>query len=201
MKMTGLPFDNMRRNLFLHKSIKGTIRRVQTAGLKYLSIYLSKRNICEERLSGLHFVEVNDYYTDQNLQIIEDYKRRICKRFFIPEILTSDNEVMLANMIKEMGYDISSLGVQTDSVSSLPFDNIHRSEFRPHHGFHLGIFREGIPENNSILDSDTYNYYKEQYLKIIKEDDFKELYNNLPELSKLYVNRLHSYYHINNQDE
>lgn len=199
MKMTGLPFDNMRRKAYLHKSIKGLINRIRVSGLHNFKGYLFGKNICEEKLSGLHFVKVNDYYSESNSHVFEKVKNRLCRDYYFPEILTGNNEVLLANMTKEMGYDISCLGIQSDPVTSLSFENVLRSEFRPHHGFHLGIFRENDisrTANDPVLESPTYKYYLDRYLEIVAGEDFQVFYNNLPSLARTYMDRLHFYYNI-----
>lgn len=201
MKKTGLPFDNMRRLINNHKNIKNLVHRLQCCGLHNMSHYLFDSKVAEERITGLHFVEVERYYSNDNLLTIKGVKQGLLKKYFFPEILTSNDEVLLANMVKQMGYDTSKLGIQTDSVNSLSFNDIYRKEFRPHHGFHLGIFRGGDVENKyihyaAILQSDTYKYYLNQYLSIIQEGSFKEMYKNLPSLAKTYVDRLHAYYQI-----
>ena len=200
MKMTGLPFDNMRRTIKLTRNLATVLYRIKQSGLHNFGHFMFNKNVVEEKLSGLHFVNVKEYYSAENFRIINEVKQRLFRRYFFPEILTSNNEVLLANIVKQMGYDISRLGMQTDSIKSLSFTDIYRPEFRPHHGFHLGIFRAGIvkdSKNDPILDSETYRYYLQRYLDLIKEDDYKVFYNNLPLFAKTYIDQLHSYYNIN----
>lgn len=197
MEETGLPFDNMRRYATLNRSVRGILKRIKTSGLHKIIRFLFEKDIREEKLSGLHFVDVKKYYTKNNINYFELVKNKLFRHYYFPEIMTSNNEVLLANMMKELGCNLSVLGVQTDSVTSLPFDDIYRSEFRPHHGFHLGIFAADCHiTNDPTLDSDTYHYYLEQYKAIIKEEGFCVMYQNLPELAKSYLDRLHSYYKI-----
>ena len=210
MKMTGLPFDNMRRKLLLHRSIPGLINRLKSSGLHNILHYLFDQNVCEERLSGLHFIDIERYYTESNISYLNAIKERLFKKYYFPEILTGNNEVLLANISKGLGYNLNILGIQTNSAKSLSFEDIYRDEFRPHHGFHLGIFRvEGFEKLNEdekvmfspILESDAYKYYLKQYKDIIRQKDFGVLYKNLPKLAKTYIDRLHSYYHIDYKNE
>jgi hypothetical protein len=157
--------------------MKGLAHRILDAGFKNLNHYLFDKNVSEERLTGLHFVDVGSYYISENRLILDKNRSRLFERFFFPEILTCNDEVLLAKIVKDMGYDIKKVGVQTDPVKSLDYCDIYRDEFRPHHGFHLGMLKTADFEHLTksqldmfapILESATYKYYLSKYLLIIK---------------------------------
>jgi hypothetical protein len=91
---------------------------------------------------------------------------------FVKLSLSANDEGIFYEMLFREGLHPERLAVQTNPYIMLDFNNPERAEFRPHHGFHLGIFRQEIPAGGNqekILNSEAYMYYaiafKENYAK------------------------------------
>jgi len=199
MQTTNLPFDNMRRIYKKGASKRISImRRIKYAGLYNIIKFLRSYNKTEYKLTGLQFIDIKKYYSIYNSHIRDSYKRDIYKNKYLSYVMSPENEILLYQINKRLGFDVDRLAIQTDSSQSLDFNNTTRAEFRPHHGIHLGIFRED-PINFSestkrILDSDTYKYYFNEFKNIYTDKVFQQLYNSLSENVKIYIDRIFQYY-------
>lgn len=205
MAITGLPFDNlMRKRRILKKNPQSILRRIKYAGVRnFLSFLFTPVEI--KRLSGLHFVDVERYYSHNNRRFLDEMRKKLDSKYFPPEVLDSNDEALLYHIATSMGYDCSVLGEQTNPTESLSFFNNTRLEFRPHHGIHLGIFKNDYFENMSdefqkafkpILESETYGYYIEKMKDLVKDASFISTYNSFEEVVKTYLKRMFHYYNI-----
>lgn len=203
--MTGLPFDNLRRITMYPKTLKNILRRIKYAHFHLFFKFIFSRRIVEQRLTGLHFVDIHRFYTKENLEYIKRIKEGLNKRYFFPEVMISNNEALLFRMMTDLGYDCTKLGCQSSADKMLPFDNNLREEFRPHHGIHLGIFKKQYFNEmdmhtqsafKPILDSETYNYYVSKFKVIFMSDEFQRFYISMPLSAKIYIDRLNAYYGI-----
>ncbi len=196
MRTTGLPYDNMAR-CFTRKPFKLTSlgQRLKYAGVHNIFRFLFGSRI-EYRASGLHFIEVKQYYQILTKVHREKYLRMIYDGTYIYSVMFCNNEVFLYNMLKDIGLCPEKMAIQTRPENMLDFNNTTRAEFRPHHGIHLGIFRvQWEPGTNTILESDTYKYYVNIFRREILTDKlFKEIYNAIPQDLQLQFDRLIYYY-------
>ena len=173
MEKTGLPYDNIVRH-FRRKPFKpqSIVHRIKLAGMVSFWKYLfSTRK--DYRVTGLHFVAVKDYFKVFNTQVREKYRKMIYDGSFVKLSLSSNNEAFLYKMLEQEGLHPEQLAVQTESYKMLDYNNPHRAEFRPHHGIHLGIFRQDLQaegKRKTILDSDVYLYYIDAFKRDYAKD-------------------------------
>ena len=198
MQTTGLPYDNLVRCLQRHPFKPRSIAfRMKNAGLRSFFNYLfgSRKDY---RLTGLHFIAVQPYYSIFTSELREKYKKKIYDGSFVSLMMSSNNEAFLYQMMKQVNLHPEKLAIQTQSYKMLDFNNCSRPEFRPHHGIHLGIFSQELNfTQDSTLDSDVYGFYVDQFkLLILSDPVFIQLYNNSTENIKMIFNRVLSYYKI-----
>lgn len=205
MNMTGLPFDNLRRETIHPKTVKNILRRIKYAHLHLFCKYIFSKKIVEQRLTGLHFINVHRFYTEENIKYISSIKDRLNKKYFFPEIMISNDEALLYRMMVDLGYDCSKLGCQSSTDKMLSFYDNLREEFRPHHGIHLGIFKNQYFSEmdnqhqitcKSILDSDPYQYYVSKYKEIFLSREFQFFFHSMSSTVRVYLDRLNTYYGI-----
>ncbi len=131
-----------------------------------------------KRLTGLHFIRTDAYYSKMET-VISSYLNNIDK-------LTKDFKTL--KNIEEFLYKIVN--------ETFGYGKINEYPFRPHHGIHLGMLRK-----NQIKDFDKYiknenktphrlpplSDIKEQLSAFYKDDLFKELLkiNPIPEMDEL----------------
>lgn len=203
MKRTGLPFDNMRRIHKINKySLVALLRRIKNVGFIYFFDYLSLPAV-EYRLTGLHFVDIKKYYAVLNTKVIEKYKEDIYTGKCFKYIMCPDDEILLYSICSQMGFEMDKLAIQSDSVTSLDFMNTDRDEFRPHHGIHMGIFRNSIEQIQgnsllrSILESEVYKYYISVYKEKMLQDSLlmNIIDSSSDNIKDLFV-RMNEYYQL-----
>ena len=195
MKHVSLPFSNIiRKNSIKKLSIINILRKIKHSGFKNIYSFLNSTGNYVH-LSGLHFVDRKKYYFVLNSSKREYYKNMIYKSHNKNYNTISgeiNDEIFLCDMILELGFDISKLGVQTNSFSMLDFRYPERDEFRPHHGIHLGIFRsiELDIGSEEIARSEIYKYYITEFLKTIKSDSiFDQISTNFDDsIRNLFLN-------------
>ena len=198
--VTGLPFDNMRRVVQTEKfSLKRQLYDfavfVKNFGVRYIFDFLYR---CRENillLSGLHFVDVRKYYNVFTEEKIQCYVRSIYDGSYVKNMHTVNDEAFLYRIVKELGFNVNKLAAQ-DFVNApyvhTDFDNYDKELFRPTHGIHLGNYRDGFPKEKieCILSLKSERYYK-WYIEnvLLKENDFIEFLNILPENILVYFRR------------
>jgi hypothetical protein len=81
------------------------------------------------------------------------------------------------------------------SILSCNPENYDNVSFRPHHGIHLGIFRDSdLTAVASIIHSPTYEKYFRSYADIMRNDDlFSKLLDKSSDYVKQIFSRLDSY--------
>lgn len=173
------------------------LRIIKNGGPKAFFRYFSSRS--ENKLSGLHFYKVTEYYKYINSDVRLIYKKLIYRNQLWKKTTTLNNEALLYTMLKENGVDVTCFANQSNSTNSLDFSEPRRPEFRPHHGIHLGIFRSDVdsllPSDKEILESKTYKFYMNYLNNEIKSDlIFIELSKYFNETIKTYFNRINDYY-------
>lgn len=117
----------------------------------------------KHRLSGLHFMKKDSYYAVMS-SIIDKYDKLLLEG----KLFNQKNETILYNMVKESG-----IGFPQDS-------------FRPHHGLHLGFWRNGKrkrPVSDKAwgdVGKDSYKGYLKYFEKVIRSDLYKKIYKITP---------------------
>ena len=197
MKTTLLPYDNLARCFERHPfNLISVGSRVKNAGLQNIfGFFFGTRK--DLRLSGLHFIDVNKYYSIYNEEQRAKYQRMIYEGKFMRNVYSCNNESFLYLIMKEIGLEPERLAIQTNSNNMLDFDNCTRPEFRPHHGIHMGIFRQELQGKHEILESDAYNYYVSQFSNNIMNDTvFVSLINMSSDSMRTHFDRLFRYYKL-----
>lgn len=199
MQVQNLVFDNIRRE---HKRdiTKWTtvLQRIKYGKYRSWLKFLFGNKI-EYRATGLHFIEVKKYYEVLNPTKLEYYKKEIYNGGWTKLAMYPNDEVLLYAILDKEGLKPERMAVQTDSQTSLDFNNPERLEFRPHHGIHLGIFRKDKDKlSNSdkrILDSETYRYYLNKYKAYYESDiKFTKLLSEMPDYIKKGFENMINYY-------
>ena len=201
MQVYNLMFDNIRRKHKRNVTKMTTIlQRFKYAKFRsWLKFFLG--NKIEYRATGLHFIDAKKYYGVLRRKKLEYYKEKIYNKGGTRWAMYPNDEVLLYSILEREGLKPEKMAIQTDSMTSLDFNNPQRPEFRPHHGIHLGIFRKEIESltesDKKILDSMTYRYYVNQYIDLYKSDKvFDHLISVSPSFIKTCFNKMHKYYGI-----
>ncbi|CDS91585.1 conserved hypothetical protein [Sphingobacterium sp. PM2-P1-29] len=199
LKNIDLPFSNLKREYkYKPLSYTGLGKRIANAGLQNIFGFLTKKPV-ETKLSGLHFVETAEYYKQLNHEKREKFRKDIYNNTFLNYVMFPNNEILLAYMMKFVGFDLSKVGMQTNSVDMLDYNGFNRAEFRPHHGLHMGVFRadETIQGSKAILDSEVYKYYIDYFRENIQGDlSFEKMVSNSPDFIRLCFDRMYKYYNL-----
>lgn len=200
MTTTGLPYDNLVRHFKRHPFTLSSLgQRYKLAGLTSFFQYLFGTRD-DYRATGLHFISVHSYYTYLSESKCDKYRKMIYDGSYMKLCLSSNNESFLYSILSLEGLTPDKLPVQTQSYIMLDFNNPLRPEFRPHHGIHLGIFRQDLKskgKRKTILDSSTYLFYINQFTQnYISDSLFRLLLNNSSESIKFQFDNLFRYYNI-----
>ena len=188
MKITNMCYDNIQR------SIKRTpfhwvqfFSRIKRAGFTSLGKFIMGNKL-ERRVTGLHFVNVKQYFSVLTPQVLKKYENEIVSGKYLKYVMHSSDEIFLYHILEKEGLSPEQLPMQTDSVTMLDFEHVDRLEFRPHQGLHLGIFRcADLSSFKKILLSTTYAYYVTEYQKYKKDMTFMRLLENTsPQVKKIF---------------
>lgn len=187
MKTKDLPYDNMRRREERRRcSLISILYRIKHAGLSNIVRFLFGPKTFY-RATGLHFVDVRNYYAHMTKDKLLYYKNLIYSGDWMKWIMYPNDEALFYWILEDCGIHPERMCLQTNSWASLAFSDCERNEFRPHHGIHMGIFRSCLNEkiNSSdyrILTSEAYCYYFERLKKdYITDKRFINLINSSTE--------------------
>lgn len=198
MKTTGLPYDNLVRCFQRHPLKPRSIAfRIKHAGLlSFFKFLFGSRN--DYRLTGLHFIEVKPYFSMYDINLINKYKQMVYDDSFLSLTMSSNDEAFLYQIMKQINLNPDKIAIQTESYKMLDFNNCSRPEFRPHHGIHMGIFRQDLRgKRKTILDCAVYQYYIQHFKKSYLPDPvFLHLYQIAPSFIKAQFTNFYNYYNI-----
>ncbi|MDT3369867.1 MAG: hypothetical protein LIR40_14705 [Bacteroidota bacterium] len=203
MEVLGLPFSNVKRHSYVKSRDKlNILRRLKHAGLINFIEFLNSHGKEQNRVTGLHFVDIKKYYTILDKSMRDSIEKMISNKNIYKYVNEPNDEVILGTILSTfMEFDMNQLAYQEVQSIVLDFNNFDKKEFRPHHGIHLGIFRTETERFNSdtltILNSNAYAYYI-NYLRdnILKDEMYKHIYSLLPESPKILMNRLLHFYNL-----
>src|SRR5690606_26374836 len=117
-------------------NLKTLARRIKTAGFKSFFKFIVNPRM-EVRTTGLHFVDVKEYYALLTAEKREQYRKDIYSGKIFSYIMSISDEVFLTKILADIGLEHSRMGLQHNPVDMLDFNEPERFEFRPHHGIHL----------------------------------------------------------------
>ena len=178
-KFMGVPFSNTSRRLD-KKSVwaprKMVIDILKYGFLEFLREFMNQRKYIY-KLTGIHFVIVKDYY-EKVLPLLNEYRKEVERiagsrskkwnRCFF------NNEAVLYDLVKEAGFPVPEIDAYAKGAVSpdvLP-DNPEIVNYRPHHGLHLGIWRQSSAEKEypATVRSDAYREYYRQFCELRDTD-------------------------------
>lgn len=199
-EVINLPYSNVIRvrevNLRSTKIILSRLKSFGPFGL--LSIH--KKTLITKRLSGLHFV-ITDSYFPAIKQTANRYKQIITKNDLLMKKITQhhgevyNDECLLFDIVKESGLGLPPIGPY--GTFMLDYRNYKSPWFRPHHGIHLGIFRNQSIKylTSQVLETDVYKeYYKQFKEKIYSDNLFLDILSNSSQGIKKAVQDFINYY-------
>ena len=196
-KVLDLPYSNLIRKKTFHPWRKGNINQ----RIKGLNLFESlkigaKLSIESYKLSGLHFVKTKEYYSGLK-NVLNKYKDFIfSEKSFVHHPAGFNNECFLYDMIKDSGMGLPLLE-KNYGPHLLDYKNFDKVGFRPHHGIHLGIFRDEsyLSMYHKTLLLDFYVNYFTAYKKLIDNDVLlKYILENSPQFIKDHFTLLNEFY-------
>lgn len=197
-KTLNSPYSNICREAHKYKryDIKSLLRCVLKYGLKQcISFYQGNKEIIT-KMSGLHFVLVNDYYnainkiSDKYIKELNLLARGKSKKY---NMCLFNNESLLKDLVSECGFKLPSLS--TDENYNIETDP-EKIAFRPHHGLHIGIFRSQTAMENEkeIIESLLYKQYYEFFNKVKKSSEYKKISKSFSPQLNQYIETIDKYY-------
>lgn len=169
--------SNFRRINVIRKTPFEIMRMFKWGGIRGVIDMLKTDRV--NRMSGLHFVKVKEYYEHITPEILHKYRSIIYANKIMRLKPLISCEPLLYDMMEEGGIDMSVFGVQSSVISMLDFENPHDRGFGPNHGIHFGLFRvdpADMDKDITIqLDHKAYQYYIEIFRKeILPGSSFSE---------------------------
>lgn len=198
-EVLGLPYSNYLRTgkQKMPKTLKYRLYSVYKNGLKK-TVQLYNNSFDYKRLSGLHFVLTKPYYDKINSkldELITEFKDIIKNDEFTIDV---GDESFLYNIIEKSGLELPPVCAHGPINDPNAFNCVG---FRPHHGIHLGIFRNEITIDAEIqvLKSKLYKDYYNQFISLKNNDPiFAGILDNLPEFIDAIISRMESFYSESN---
>jgi len=200
MKVLDLPFSNvLRKKINENRKMKIILKRAQKYGIKNAIYNFIRGKVEEKRLTGLHFVKVNEYF-ERIKESQNKYRDIIFNKDYKKYFQGFSDEPVLYKICNESGFNMNNLGTwEENPVKSLNFNNFSNPNFRPHHGIHLGLFRgKNIPSSKIVAESEVYQYYAKKMQNYIRDDFFIKLLENSKNFIQEEFKHLFEYYSIKN---
>lgn len=196
-----LPYSNYIRNTakIEKPNIRAFVRNILAGEFNVAIKTLRKKNVYMKRLSGLHFVITEPYYN-----VVKQYFSEMFD-YIINEAHLKDSELFYRSEFDEvllyMLIEKANIGLPPLSPDSpgLDYNNSSNINFRPHHGLHMGIFRNktNIIQQKQVLDSYIYREYIKQYEYRLKNDKLLvEMLSKSPDYIVKQFEKLQEYYNI-----
>lgn len=198
LKRIGLSYSNILRESNINLDRSELMFRLKKMDYKFLIQNLINKKFALNRMTGLHFIDTNSYFAKVK-PLLQKYLN-----YCLDQSLSFkhhpggfNDECLLYDLIydAELGFpEFADYGPQL--LDYRRFDNVG---FRPHHGIHLGIFRDVKTINlyKNVLNKDFYIYYYLEYQKIKKNEIFKYLFKNSNEFIITHFQNMEDYYNNN----
>lgn len=191
-ELLGLPYSNyIRTSVDTEKlTLKSSIYYIITRQYGLLRKKIRKEPLVQYRLTGLHFVKRDEYYS----KVVPLFKKYINLVSSKNKIVYNNDESVLYDLVQESGLGLPPISPNSPDIDSNHYNNI---EFRPHHGIHLGIFRNKNTtiKQRQLLQSYVYKEYFSQIYRIYQEEEIlKELLNMSSGFVNSVFDRMFKYY-------
>lgn len=192
-KVLDLPYSNYRRAIAKKESfsIKEIVYYTLTLNKKMITRKLNKNVILENRLSGLHFIKTSEYYRKVK-PFFNSYLNILTGKEIRNDLF--NDEAILFDLIEKSGVGLPPVSPNSPDLDNKNAENI---AFRPHHGIHLGIFKNKKTQMNQrqVLQSYVYKNYYSQYSELKNNDSiFIELLNYTSPFTKRIFDNMENYY-------
>lgn len=133
------------------------------------------------RLSGLHCVRVGEYYSK-----VANAQKTLCLKLKDPNLKKNMNEYLLYDMIQESGLLTDKIFWTGDGRRPWL-----RSQFRPFHGVHVGVFRRR--DGYTYLDEHDIEHLLGVYQLFQIEPELKELVQDANPKLKEVIHKMLTY--------
>lgn len=189
-EVIGLPYSNcVRCSVSTSKlSIKLILYYLLTFQFKILKKKLSSRGKIRNKLTGLHFILCEEYFK-KLVPVKNQILHELCEEALNWE---TDQEIIY-ELMKRSNIGIPKISPSSPVMESKNCDSIG---YRPHHGIHLGIFRNklNVKKEIQLLNSYTYKEYYMKYLEMKEDPLFIELINNSDEFVRNLFHEMERFY-------
>lgn len=177
-------------------NIVSKVKNCLKFGPFYTYKFYKEKNQDIIKYSGLHFVIPNEYFSfiNKKRKMFADELNRLAEKKSEKYNLCSfNNEQFLRDIIIDSGLD--ELPV-CESKTYNNETNPKSINFRPHHGIHLGIFRNKqlIKIEEKLINSEYYRDFFNKFLNLMNCDEYLFLKGNFSRfLNKIIHNLLEAY--------
>ncbi|NOR45667.1 MAG: hypothetical protein GQ534_08795 [Candidatus Delongbacteria bacterium] len=201
-EVLGLPYSNLIRKRDFSPWNRNNIKQ-RFKSLKFSEAFKLgiKPSIESFKLSGLHFVKTKEYYQGLK-EVIDRYKGYIfSEKSFTHHPEGFSNECFLYDMINESGMGLPAI-VEDYGHHLLDYRRSDQIGFRPHHGIHLGIFRDKdyLDMYKKTLLLDFYIEYFVAYRELRNNDNLLiHILDNSPKFIKDHFVLLDEFYKQNSE--
>ncbi len=190
------PFSNVKRKSVNRKwyNVRNLLITLKNTSVPFTIKKLLFGNYVSERLSGLHFFLTKEYFNMVKPNFTK-YEDTICTFSYILHHLNGfQNESFLYDMMVEAGWDNSIPEMTSDK--ELLMNSPDQPVFRPHHGIHLGIFRDTDYSDSQIeiLNTPVYKEYYKQFCSLEDENNFKQISSFFTAVMQKEIKNMHTYY-------
>ncbi|MDP4119141.1 MAG: hypothetical protein Q8873_08130 [Bacillota bacterium] len=202
-EIIGKPYSNIARKPIVRKnySPKVIARNFIKFGIKDSFKYYFGHTKPIRKLTGLHFVRTKEYYSAVR-PVMREYVKELNKlaehKSKKYNLCSFNDEAVLYDMVNDCGFGTPEvIGSGLSGLYNI-CESGEKMEYRPHHGIHLGIFRnEKTPFKEwNVVTSDLYRGYYEYFKELEKTGQYKSfekgfspyMRNIIDNMNKFYLN-------------
>ena len=196
----GKPYSNIKRTsknkIFKPKYIA---RNVVKFGIKETFKYYFGDGSDMNKLSGLHFVKTKEYF--EKLETVRD--RFIKELNLLAEgkskkynLCSFRNETLLHDIVNESGMGVPEIYYKSGYTKYNISQDSNEYGYRPHHGIHLGIFRDNItPQRDTAITlSELYKSYYKYFCELEKTEEYKTIEKLYTPYIREIIDNMHDFY-------
>lgn len=191
------PYSNISR---ISKDVKKSFYNFLKFTYKFsfpqtLKFFISKKyNL--KKLSGLHFIITELYYTKcKNIfdEIYNELNLLAEGKSLKYNLCNFNNEGVLYDISQMAGFGELEASYNEYNIENDPF----KHAYRPHHGIHLGIFRDDsiIKNEMKVITSKLYIGYYQFFKEITQSEIYREIYVYFSEGLILQLEKMSSFYY------
>jgi len=201
-----LPYSNIVRTKHFPSPYKphSIVRNIMRYGARNMFRSLGRGRYVPFRLSGLHFINTTQYLSaiKPQLPIFTQHLNNMAEGRGTYNVVFFNNEALLYDMIHASGMGVP----RYTSDNGYIYEQDPESEFfRPHHGIHVGIFRNAKDplynrgEWKGLVKSENYKSYYNDFLELCRTDEYKKIQPHFNEFLTEQLIRIHDVMGIKNK--